>query len=91
MSIRKTTKTSRNPRRAPSTGAPAPEGRTKLELIVARLTRPGGATLDDLVAATGWQAHSIRGALAGSLRKKGLAIVSEKVDGARRYRIGDEH
>ena len=41
-----------------------------------------------LVAATGWQAHSVRGALAGSLKRKGHAIISEKVDGERRYRIG---
>ena len=51
-------------------------------------SRPEGASLAELVAATGWQAHSVRGALAGSLKRKGHAIVSEKLDGERRYRIG---
>ena len=61
---------------------------TKLEQIVILLSRTAGASLADLVAATGWQAHSVRGALAGSLKRKGHAIVSEKVDGEHRYRIG---
>jgi hypothetical protein len=39
-----------------------------------------------MVEATGWQQHSVRGALAGALKKRGLAITSEKVDGVRRYR-----
>ncbi|WP_417497453.1 DUF3489 domain-containing protein [Maricaulis sp.] len=37
--------------------------------------------------ATGWQAHSVRGALAGALRKKGHIITSTVDDGVRRYRI----
>jgi hypothetical protein len=60
---------------------------SKLDRIVAQLTRPTGATLAELVTATGWQKHSVRGALAGALKKKGHAIVSEKSDGERRYRI----
>ena len=52
------------------------------------LVRPDGASLAELIAATGWQAHSVRGALAGSLKKKGHVILSEKSDGQRRYRIG---
>ena len=67
----------------PAAGSPS-----KLETILALLARPEGASLAELVAATGWQAHSVRGALAGSLKRKGHAIVSEKVDGERRYRIG---
>jgi hypothetical protein len=43
-----------------------------------------------MVEATGWQAHTVRGALAGALKKRlGLAVTSEKVDGARVYRIAD--
>jgi len=38
------------------------------------------------MAATGWQQHSVRGAMAGALRKRGLIISSEKTDGVRRYR-----
>ena len=60
---------------------------TKLALLVARLSRPRGATIVELCKATGWQAHSVRGALAGALRKKGHVVRSEKTDGPRRYRI----
>ena len=67
----------------PAAGAP-----TKLETILALLARPEGASLAELVAATGWQAHSVRGALAGSLKRKGHAIISDKLDGERRYRTG---
>ncbi len=63
---------------------------TKLDQIIALLARPGGAAIDDLMAATGWQAHSVRGALAGSLRKKGHVIESLKIDGRRIYRVGAE-
>lgn len=89
---RKTRKTTRNARGAAGSAGKQPataKAESKLDLIVARLTRPGGVSLAELVAATGWQAHSVRGALAGSLKKKGHAIVSEKVDGERRYRIGE--
>ena len=37
---------------------------------------------------TGWQTHSVRGALAGSLKRKGHVVTSDKVDGVRRYRVG---
>ncbi len=61
---------------------------TKLDLIITQLTREEGASMMDLIAITGWQAHSVRGALAGSLKKKGHVIISEKIDGVRHYRIG---
>lgn len=89
---RQTRKTTRKSHDAAGAAAEQPATvikTTKLDLIVSRLNRPDGASLADLVAATGWQAHSVRGALAGSLKKKGHAIVSEKVDGERRYRIGE--
>ena len=60
---------------------------SKLEKIVALLCRPEGASLAELVALTGWQVHSVRGALAGSLKRKGHVILSEKIAGERRYRI----
>lgn len=60
---------------------------TKLELLIALLRREEGAALPELIAATGWQAHSVRGALAGTLKHKGFVISSTKVDGNRRYRI----
>jgi hypothetical protein len=73
---------------APPTAVTPSDPKGKLGAMVALLRRPGGASLKVLVAATGWQAHSVRGAMSGSLKKKlGLAISSEKVDGQRIYRI----
>jgi hypothetical protein len=70
-----------------SSGRPSPD--TKQDRVVALLQQPGGATLDILVKATGWQKHSVRGFLAGTVRKKlKLPLISEKVDGIRTYRIG---
>lgn len=60
---------------------------TKLQRLIELLSREGGAELKDLMAATGWQAHSVRGALAGSLKKKGLIIESAKTGDRRVYRI----
>ena len=62
-------------------------GITKLALLVAHLSAPGGATIAELCKATGWQPHSVRGGLAGALRRKGHVIRSEKEGGQRRYRI----
>ncbi|MEH2564972.1 DUF3489 domain-containing protein [Bradyrhizobium sp. AZCC 2289] len=62
---------------------------SKQDRIVALLQRPGGATLDALVKETQWQKHSVRGFLAGTVRKKlKLPLLSEKIDGVRTYRIG---
>ena len=70
-----------------SSGRPSPD--TKQDRVVALLQQPGGAALDVLVDATGWQKHSVRGFLAGTVRKKlKLPLISEKVDGIRTYRIG---
>ena len=66
---------------------PKPPGTTKLALLVAHLSAPGGATIAELCKATGWQPHSVRGGLAGALRRKGHVIRSEKEGGLRRYRI----
>ena len=61
---------------------------SKLGRIIDLLGRSNGATLAELCDATGWQAHSIRGALAGVLKKKGHVVTSDKTCGQRRYRIG---
>ena len=63
---------------------------SKKAAIVALLRRQGGATLEDLMSATSWQAHSVRGFISGTLGKKmGLAVVSAKrEDGGRVYSIG---
>jgi hypothetical protein len=62
---------------------------TKQVLLIDLLKRKRGGTIDEIVAATGWQAHSVRGAISGTLKKKlGLAVTSEKLEGRGRvYRI----
>jgi hypothetical protein len=74
------------PRRPKPVIAPIPKG--KIAILVERLQRPEGATTADLMAATGWQAHSVRGAIAGAIKKAlGLHVFSEKTDAGRVYRI----
>ncbi|WP_286758217.1 DUF3489 domain-containing protein [Ralstonia sp. RL] len=62
---------------------------SKQAQVIAMLRRPEGATIRQIMDATGWQAHTVRGTLAGALKKKlGLAIVSDKPQGGERvYRI----
>ena len=73
----------------PAKKAAPPERGTKTAKILALLNRPGGASLQQLRKATGWQAHSVRGFLSGTLKKKmGLRVTATKVpDGERTYRI----
>ena len=75
---------------ARDTGAPRKtrEG-TKQEQLIAMLRRKEGATIAQIVEATGWQPHTVRGAFAGALKKKlGLNVTSEKAgDGDRIYRL----
>jgi hypothetical protein len=68
---------------------PAAGKQTKQQMCLDLLDRREGATIEELEEATGWQKHSVRGFLAGAVRKKlGLTLVSEKPDaGPRRYRI----
>ena len=58
----------------------------KTDLILGLLQRPEGATIAELVAATGWLPHTTRAALTG-LKKKGHTVTSEKVQDLRHYRI----
>ncbi len=62
---------------------------TKLAEIVEAMKQPGGATAAQMMAGTGWQAHTVRGAISGMVRKRlGYQLVSEKgEDGQRAYRI----
>ena len=60
---------------------------SKLDTLEKLLRRKNGASIADMTKATGWQQHSIRGAMAGALKKRGHAIASDKIDGTRRYRI----
>ena len=70
---------------APAEPAPEPVRRrsgTKQEALIAMLCAEGGATIDEIVAALQWQAHTIRGVMSGALKKKlGLTITSEKIEG----------
>src|SRR5437879_4190623 len=78
--------------RKPTHKQPAHTGRknTKQAQVVALLKRAGGVTLQHLMRATGWQAHSVRGFISGALGKRlGLNIESFKTArGERAYRIG---
>lgn len=69
-------------------GIPVRPG-TKLAALVMALRRPQGATSLQLILATGWQPHTVRGAISGMLRKKlGLNVVLAHNDtGERVYRI----
>ncbi|MBX7459732.1 DUF3489 domain-containing protein [Qipengyuania huizhouensis] len=61
---------------------------TKLDQLEKMLLRKSGASIAEMMKATGWQSHSVRGAMAGAIKKRGLTIASEKTDGVRRYRAG---
>lgn len=69
--------------------APATRDGSKASKILELLKRPGGATSKDLQKASGWQPHSVRGFLSGTVGKKlGLTVVSTKEeDGARSYSV----
>ena len=75
--------------KAAKTKKAAPAGSTKGATILELLRRKDGATLTELMKATGWQAHSVRGFLAGNVRKKmGLDLSSTKrEDGQRVYQV----
>jgi hypothetical protein len=70
--------------------APAARDGSKKAIVLDMLKRPDGVTLADIMGATDWQAHSVRGFISGSLGKKmGLTIESfKRADGVRAYRIG---
>ena len=66
----------------PSGTEPLRRTGTKQDTLIAMLRAPEGATIAEIVAATGWLSHTVRGSMSGALKKKlGLIITSEKVDG----------
>jgi hypothetical protein len=71
------------------TKLPTPRAGTKQAMLITLLQAPEGATMDEIVAATGWLAHTARGAMSGALGKKlGLVVTSQKEDSRGRvYRI----
>jgi hypothetical protein len=61
--------------------ARTPREGTKQATLIAMLRAPEGATIEEIMAATGWQSHTVRGAMSGALKKKlGLEVTSEKVE-----------
>jgi hypothetical protein len=69
----------------------APRTDTKQARLIEMLKRAKGATIDEIVEELEWQAHTVRGAIAGALKKKlGLDVISEKVQGRGRvYKLAD--
>ncbi|SEL46950.1 DUF3489 domain-containing protein [Jannaschia helgolandensis] len=69
--------------------AHTPREGTKQATLITMLRAPDGATIEEIMAATGWQSHTVRGAMAGALKKKlGLEVTSEKVeDRGRVYKL----
>jgi hypothetical protein len=69
---------------------------TKQAILIEMLQRPEGAAMETIIAATGWQAHIVRGAMSGAMsgalgKKLGLVVTSAKEDGRGRvYRIGSD-
>ena len=88
---RKSSKFKSRKRPAPASSKPAARpAATKHARIIAMLRTPAGATIAAIMTATDWQQHSVRGFLAGVIRKKlGLNLVSEQTDKGRVYRIKD--
>jgi Protein of unknown function (DUF3489) len=87
---RKTAKPTSRKQSTSVSSKPAASTHTKHARIIAMLRMPAGATIASLVTATEWQQHSVRGFLAGVVRKKlKLNLVSEKTDKGRVYRIRD--
>jgi len=60
-------------------------GKSKIDQLIALLQRQKGATVAQLAEALGWQQHSVRGAMSGALKKRGLAVASDKAKGQRLY------
>ncbi len=73
----------------PSADKPSHRSGTKQATMIEMMQRPEGATIEEIADATGWQRHTVRGAMSNALKKRlGLTITSHKDEGApRRYRI----
>jgi Protein of unknown function (DUF3489) len=87
-SSRKTAQPTSRKRPAPASSRRTVGHQTKHARVIAMLKKPAGATIAAIMAVTDWQHHSVRGFLAGVVRKKlGLNLVSDQTDKGRVYRI----
>jgi hypothetical protein len=86
---KKPTKTVASKARAKKTTTIPLKRETKQNIVLALLRRQDGASLDEIVAATDWQPHSVRGFMSGALKKRlKIEVISEKgEDGVRRYYV----
>lgn len=67
---------------------PAAAQTTRSEQLINLMLGETGATAADLAGAVGWQIHSVRGFISGTLKKRAdLAVITERVDGTTRYRV----
>jgi hypothetical protein len=91
MTKTKQTPSSRAParaRKAPPTKPAKVERVTRAQTMIDMMRQTNGATAAELGAAVGWQIHSVRGFIAGTLKKRSdLSVLAERNDGATRYRI----
>ena len=88
VKARKATVTSRAATNTSRAATKAPRADTKSAVILKLLTRPAGASIEELAAATDWQHHSVRGFLSGALKKKRrLDVTNVIVNGVRRYHV----
>jgi len=58
-----------------------PKKKSKIDIIIELLNKPTGTSIEEMMAATGWQKHTVRGALSRELKKRGLLLTSEKPAG----------
>ena len=77
--------------KAATKAASTPRAESKQSQLIAMLKQPDGATIAEIAKALAWQPHTVRGAIAGALKKKlGLKVESEKVaDRGRVYRLAE--
>jgi hypothetical protein len=76
-SPKKTTSRKNGPK-APEAAAKAPRESSKTAQVVAMLQRPEGATLSEIMTSMGWQKHTVRGCMAGPMKKAGFTVESFK-------------
>jgi hypothetical protein len=89
ISTKSKTKIARKRKTQTKAGTAGTRADSKQAKLIEMLKRPDGAAIDEIVKKFAWQPHTVRGAIAGALKKKlGLSVTSEKLEGRGRvYRI----